>query len=189
MVEKLDDPSQELAITGEILKLDAKNYHAWAHRQWVLKSFQLWSSELEFASSLLQEDISKFRSPLFTRIHFSDLKNILIGNNSAWNHRFFILSNFKGFSLEVVNTEIDYTTDLILKAPNNLSPWNYLSGLLSETGFDHSISQKILHFTEVLSPPNEHSIALLIEIHEKCIDLQDLSKSQSVKFLLLSLCT
>lgn len=37
VVEWLNDPSEELQFTSEILVQDAKNYHAWQHRQWVIK--------------------------------------------------------------------------------------------------------------------------------------------------------
>lgn len=32
----------------EILDEDAKNYHAWGHRQWMLRKYNLWSDELKF---------------------------------------------------------------------------------------------------------------------------------------------
>ena len=55
-----------MAFLLEILQMDAKNYHAWAHRQWVLKKFGLWSGELDMISRFLDDDLR---------------------NNSAWNHR------------------------------------------------------------------------------------------------------
>lgn len=39
LVEWLKDPSQELEFIADILSQDAKNYHAWQHRQWVI---QVW---------------------------------------------------------------------------------------------------------------------------------------------------
>jgi protein farnesyltransferase/geranylgeranyltransferase type-1 subunit alpha len=43
---------------------DAKNYHAWGYRQWVITEYGLWEGELEFIDSLLSDDPR---------------------NNSAWN--------------------------------------------------------------------------------------------------------
>lgn len=40
IVEWLQDPSHELELTEIILGLDAKNYHAWQYRQWVIKTFK-----------------------------------------------------------------------------------------------------------------------------------------------------
>lgn len=41
IVEWLNDGSRELEFTNEILLEDAKNYHAWQHRQWALATFKL----------------------------------------------------------------------------------------------------------------------------------------------------
>lgn len=40
IVEMLNDPSGELEFTADILELDAKNYHAWQYRQWVITTFR-----------------------------------------------------------------------------------------------------------------------------------------------------
>lgn len=55
-----------------MLALDAKNYHTWQYRQWVLCRFDdraQWKAELSFVEDLLDDDVR---------------------NNSAWNHRFFV---------------------------------------------------------------------------------------------------
>ncbi len=79
---------QELAYAEEALAFDAKNYHAWAHRQALLAAFggggaagsaggagagtrRLWERELAFTERLLRDDVR---------------------NNSAWNQRFFVLA-------------------------------------------------------------------------------------------------
>ena len=84
MVEWLQDPSRELAFIAEILKKDAKNYHAWQHRQWVLNEFKLWDKELDFVTQLLDDDLR---------------------NNSAWNQRYYCIRNTTGFTDEVVARE------------------------------------------------------------------------------------
>ncbi|CAG2059398.1 unnamed protein product, partial [Timema podura] len=68
IVNWLQEPSQELQVTRMSLNQDAKNYHAWQHRQWVLRKFNLFDNELAYVDTLLEEDIR---------------------NNSAWNHRYF----------------------------------------------------------------------------------------------------
>lgn len=81
----LDSPDRELGFTARALTFDAKNYHTWAYRQWVLCHFfaatsrsdarptadrtQTWRDELGYTAKLLDEDVR---------------------NNSAWNHRFFV---------------------------------------------------------------------------------------------------
>lgn len=39
LVEWLQDPTQEMELTGDALMQDPKNYHAWQHRQWAIKTF------------------------------------------------------------------------------------------------------------------------------------------------------
>lgn len=40
IVEWIGSPGEELELTAELLKDDAKNYHAWQHRQWVMSFFR-----------------------------------------------------------------------------------------------------------------------------------------------------
>lgn len=61
---------RELLFATEAMELDPKNYHAWAHRQYIVAGAQLWEQELAYAEGLLVQDVR---------------------NNSAWNQRAFIL--------------------------------------------------------------------------------------------------
>lgn len=80
IVLALNDPSRELNFTTRALAFDSKNYHTWAYRQWAFSHFfekpesQTYQKdcedELEFTRHLLLADVR---------------------NNSAWNHRFFIV--------------------------------------------------------------------------------------------------
>lgn len=54
MIEAIRDPSRELAFTARALVGDSKNYHAWAHRQWVLETFKLWEHELTYTDELIK---------------------------------------------------------------------------------------------------------------------------------------
>lgn len=80
---------RELECTTRVLEGwegDAKNYHTWSYRQWLLGYFggagvpgadtvdsDIWSNELSFVDSMLSRDLR---------------------NNSAWHHRFFVLWGF-----------------------------------------------------------------------------------------------
>jgi len=94
----------------KILALDAKNYHAWSHRQWVLQALGGWESELQYCNQLLEEDIF---------------------NNSAWNQRYLVItrSPLLGGLMAMRDSELDYTIEAILANPQNESPWRYLKGL------------------------------------------------------------
>jgi hypothetical protein len=40
LIEWMQDPSKDLRLTEIVLSQDAKNYHAWQHRQWIVKTFK-----------------------------------------------------------------------------------------------------------------------------------------------------
>ena len=128
MSRMLNLPPTETAFLARMFAKDAKNYHVWTYRQWLVRHFSLWDSELPYVESLLQSDIR---------------------NNSAWNHRWFIafarhmdplkhsIKNGGADSLvgpERIEREIEYTKAAILMAPQNQSPWNYLRGVLRKQG-------------------------------------------------------
>lgn len=59
-----------LTLASEALDADAKNYHAWAHRQVVVAASGTWQQEMDYLEKLLQQDVR---------------------NNSAWNQRAFVV--------------------------------------------------------------------------------------------------
>ncbi|GAB5363544.1 hypothetical protein AAMO2058_000892500 [Amorphochlora amoebiformis] len=113
IVKEIGNAGEELEATTKALIADPKNYHVWAHRQWVLRNFNLYKNELKFVDLLLKNDIR---------------------NNSAWNQRFFVVKNTTGFTEDMLKREIDYAYTALKKVPNNLSPWNYLRGLVEQGG-------------------------------------------------------
>ncbi|KAL6503818.1 hypothetical protein OROGR_025741 [Orobanche gracilis] len=112
VVEKLGTriAGEELEFTREIFSQDAKNYHAWSHRQWVLQALGGWEEELAYCDELLVDDIF---------------------NNSAWNQRYFVVTRSPSHGgLEVMrDSEVAYAFQAILTKPENESPWRYLRGL------------------------------------------------------------
>ena len=66
-------------------------------RQWVVEQFKLWGDEeLEYSKRLLAEDQR---------------------NNSAWNYRYFIISNTTGFKGDVIQREIESVFLSFFKLP------------------------------------------------------------------------
>ncbi|WFD20154.1 galactose-6-sulfurylase [Malassezia caprae] len=118
-VSMLGDPSEEMKFIEVTLDVDAKNYHTWAYRQWVLSYFggmgenehsmsspgasqfpQLWDTELAYTDMMIRRDIRK---------------------------------DCLGPSMENVReAEIDYALEIVELAPNNASAWNYLRGPLNQ---------------------------------------------------------
>ncbi|KAL8697145.1 MAG: hypothetical protein Q9201_007280 [Fulgogasparrea decipioides] len=111
-----------------MLSKDTKNYHVWSYRQWLVRHFSLWDvSEIPYINSLLDLDVR---------------------NNSAWNHRWFVLfgrhvdpKSGRGMDEvgniaheDLIDREVAFTKGKIGLAPQNQSPWNYLRGLLRKRG-------------------------------------------------------
>lgn len=72
VVDRLDSPEGETSFIAQMFAQDAKNYHVWSYRQWLVRRFALWDQgELEETDKLIGEDVR---------------------NNSAWNHRFFVVN-------------------------------------------------------------------------------------------------
>ncbi|CAG8618215.1 16435_t:CDS:2, partial [Acaulospora colombiana] len=116
---KLKKPGRELTFIAKVLAVDAKNYHTWAYRQWLLTYFDdddLWQFEMPFVNLMLDQDVR---------------------NNSAWHHRFFVAfdSGVRTGDEDreaVLRKELNYVKEKISIAPNNLSAWNYLRGILDK---------------------------------------------------------
>lgn len=65
------------------------------------------------------------------------LLKVDIRNNSAWHHRFFV-SFASGAQRDVTQRELAFVKAKISLAPNNLSAWNYLRGVLDKMGIRYA---------------------------------------------------
>lgn len=104
---------------------DAKNYHVWSYRQWLVRRFGIWDDEREWKAveQLLAEDVR---------------------NNSAWNHRWYLAFARPGDELsdaEVVKREMSYAMEKVRIAPQNASPWNYIRGLMTKATGEAKVSK------------------------------------------------
>lgn len=133
-------PSQELTYLSRVLVTDAKNYHTWAYRQWLLTHYgdthpRLWEHELIATEILIEDDVR---------------------NNSAWHHRFFI-SFASGAQSGVEDRELAFVKSKISLSPNNLSAWNYLRGILDKSGIRYAELKKFveLYFVPPVGTGND----------------------------------
>ena len=131
-------PEKELDFLMEMFAQDSKNYHVWTYRHWLVRRFNLWDlpREIEDVESLIKADVR---------------------NNSAWNHRYMLRfgprsekagmenSGFNGVlphqkgvcsvvDEDLVDAELQYAKEQILRAPENRSPWWYARGVLRAAG-------------------------------------------------------
>ncbi|KAF2480635.1 hypothetical protein BDY17DRAFT_255166 [Neohortaea acidophila] len=124
VVDVLDSCEGEREFVSRMFELDAKNYHVWSYRQWLVRRFGLWEQgELEFTRDLIEKDVR---------------------NNSAWNHRWYVVNGREereeGEAGGVVGDaavrerEMEFAMQAIEKAPQNQSSWGYLRGIVRKAG-------------------------------------------------------
>jgi protein farnesyltransferase/geranylgeranyltransferase type-1 subunit alpha len=144
----------ETDFIAQMFDLDAKNYHVWSYRQWLVQRFDLWDQgELEFTEVMLRKDVR---------------------NNSAWNHRWYVINGREmegvpGVSdRDIREREIAFTKAALATAPQNRSAWNYLRGIQRHSDIALQDLKPIAEtYADLSSPGNirsSHALDLLAEI-------------------------
>jgi protein farnesyltransferase/geranylgeranyltransferase type-1 subunit alpha len=148
-----------LDATAETLRVDGKNYHAWAHRQWALNRFKAWSRELPFVDSELAKDVR---------------------NNSAWNQRYCTIRHLHGDDIPdaVRISELKYAQAAISRAPNNESAWSYARGLYRDRSYTAWPDLEIWCLTQRTAWPTcAHLLGTLVDIGEEAVSTPEASGS------------
>ncbi|KAK6334150.1 CAAX geranylgeranyltransferase alpha subunit [Orbilia brochopaga] len=165
IVDHLADSTGERARTEEMFALDSKNYHVWTYRQWLVRRFALFDEEeLALTTKMLGEDIR---------------------NNSAWNHRFFVvfgaLPDGQKPAEEVVEREIEFAKKAIQLTPQNPSPWSYIKAVLRKGNVGLATLQSFCEqFSPVSSPDDiksSHALDVLSEIYDEAGDAAKAEKA------------
>lgn len=60
--------------------------------------------------------------------YVEQLLNEDVRNNSAWNQRYFVISNTTKFEPNVIDKEVDFALKKVSLVKGNESAWNYLRG-------------------------------------------------------------
>ncbi|CAL8098385.1 unnamed protein product [Orchesella dallaii] len=149
---------RELKLTEEILNNDPKNYHAWQHRQWILRVFKgifpnLPEDELVFVKTLLEKDVR---------------------NNSAWNQRNFVfVQMIRDFSEVNLAKEISETWKFLKVALSNESAWSYLRSVinLADSGFKIGLQKELLSCCKLLLKTEEGVISSSVQMMTFYIDV------------------
>jgi protein farnesyltransferase/geranylgeranyltransferase type-1 subunit alpha len=163
-----DIGTAELEYIGTVLQVDGKNYHAWSHRQWVVKVLTVndirsvgWLAEKEYAAKLLETDVR---------------------NNSAWNHRWFAIHGLAAkqnqnndsdslvLSLELARDELEFCLAQARLDLHNESPFRYLLALLKEQ------VEQLQQYDVV------QATSLLVEYHDKVANLAEEQEAALVSF-------
>lgn len=139
-----------------MLNSDAKNYHAWQYRQWLVSEFSAWEGELDYLDEMINDDVR---------------------NNSAWNHRYYVISKTTGFTNQVLECEISYTCNWIKLVPNNESLWNYLRGILAVHGLNSSVVVnemcKTMYEKRAMKP--SYLLAFMVDVIEEELTGQEIA--------------
>lgn len=147
LLERIGSPKGEIAFINAMLAGDAKNYHVWSYRQWLVRRFGLWTSYQANGRADLPSDSSeddddddadRQEAPPVETTELQETSLYIdadVRNNSAWNHRFFIVHASPGeTSSAEIDRELEFAMAAVRKAPNNHSPWNYLRGTVEKVG-------------------------------------------------------
>lgn len=154
IVDKLDDCSGEAHFVERMFEKDAKNYHVWSYRQWMVRRFGLWEKgELEFTEKLIEKDVR---------------------NNSAWNHRWYVINGraaegVLGVKDETIKQrEVEFAKAAAAKAPQNQCPWSYLRGIAKATSMPlASLKDFVSQYGNVEQPDticSSHALDLMADI-------------------------
>ena len=117
--------TEEMEFLDDIFKGDAKNYHAWSHKYWLVERFSLAGDpELRyFIEQMLDDDVR---------------------NNSVWSFRYFVQMRKQAempFML-LAQLETKYVVDLRLHLDwRNEAAWAYLRGFIAATQKEAQLSE------------------------------------------------
>jgi len=181
LLDRIDKPDGEVKFVNEMLEQDGKNYHVWSYRQWLVRRFGLWEME-----NVVDED-GTLRSELDETMRFIEED---VRNNSAWNHRFFLVNGQEGSQgvkdPNVRKREVEFAKKAVKRAPQNQSPWNYLRGTMDRAGLGLSDLQEFCEGFASLQDESKvkssHALDVLAEIYGK--EKQERAKAEKAYDLL-----
>ena len=115
---------EEFAYMDSVVRADGKNYHAWSHRQWLVLTLQQLArrtSPSPQQQEQQQDDdrVSMWQSELDTT---TSLIALDIRNNSAWNHRWFLLHHPEPPAFHNTDSSTTTTTPTAAAAVTRLDP-------------------------------------------------------------------
>lgn len=138
---------------------DWKNYHVWQQRQWFIQEWDQFDNELDYTELMLDIDVR---------------------NNSAWNHRYFVISNTdNGFEECIINRECKFTIEKLKMVPHNESAWNYLLGVIKKSKFDLNSFSWILDICKKIDDNNNPYLNYFL-LKMACLKLDAMVKDEQI---------
>lgn len=156
---------RDLEDTKVQLSLDAKNIHCWQYRQWIIRRSNdqkyFIDSELKYTDMLLNEDVY---------------------NNSAWNHRYFLIktsekfcSDLKDYFLLELNRIMSYLT---ISYEDNECFWNYLSAFIQDYPRETIENPLYSKLTELIGSPDDSENYLYLKFMVRFITKDEEKKKK-----------
>ncbi|KAG8624031.1 hypothetical protein KVT40_009007 [Elsinoe batatas] len=205
LLDRIGNADGEIAFVNRMLAGDAKNYHVWSYRQWLVRRFGLWDVKARNGRAEIKEalqaqaeedgDGDEDEVPdLVTEVaeETNELEETAlfvaadVRNNSAWNHRFFIVNGSEdGQGVkdnDVYEREVAFAKEAIRKAPQNQSPWAYLKGAV-ERAKGKDGSKELVEFCgefvdlDQCTVRSSHALDLLAEIWGREKKIAEASKA------------
>jgi protein farnesyltransferase/geranylgeranyltransferase type-1 subunit alpha len=194
-----DKIANELSYVTAVLQKDGKNYHAWSHRQWLVRSANtdaLWEEEKEFGTSrqhnqsifqtvpfaaslsLIDSYVSRLLI-IYAMLQHCEANQLLMSdprNNSAWNQRFFAAHHGTKNPLSAADAreEAHYAIQGAAVDPYNESPWRYLIGIVKEQTRAIDLGNEIQKAAAMeLIKECETELVKLHEVFERTATLND----------------
>jgi protein farnesyltransferase/geranylgeranyltransferase type-1 subunit alpha len=149
--------AEEAAFTARYIAEDAKNYHAWSHRQWAVRTFGGWAGEAEFTEAALFGAAAEGEEGAGGASGGVTAAGPDVRNNSAWSHRWFVLTRGGGLPARVAAAaagaaaagapppcplahpataaaEVALALSALKAVSKNESAWSYLRALVAASG-------------------------------------------------------
>lgn len=181
---------KELAIVGKLLEMDARNFHGWHYRRYIVSTVErlsgncLNSQEFEYTTAKINQNISNF-SAWFQRTNI--IEHMLARDQIADKESF-------------IDDEFQYIKNAMFTDAEDQSVWTYLIWFIKESALkEHMTSEKyssmLKELTEIIELINDDDISfsgkdniwclktlLVIEFIQKDILKEDI-KSKSREYL------
>ncbi|KAF9139476.1 Rab geranylgeranyltransferase, partial [Linnemannia schmuckeri] len=164
-LESMSQPrwDKELAMVGKFLEMDARNFHGWDYRRYIIRQLDL--KDKEAKDKVLERAQSEFDFTT-TKIHQN------FSNYSAWHNRSTLLGKLaEDLSAEereaTVDNEFDLVKNAIYTDPEDQSAWLYELWLIGrgmtplKAGYVANIYKAQLTNTDLLKTIEERSISIL----------------------------
>lgn len=135
--------NRELAIVSKILDMDARNFHGWSYRRFIISSIEEQTSqsqspsEFQYTTKLINKNFSNYSA-----LHNRSQLIIKMFADPSTKKQSPELAELFSSKLHFLKKELDYFKNAIYTDPDDQSVWLYLNWLLTSDFFLSEISDQ-----------------------------------------------